>query len=163
MKILNFSSKIAITKIWSQKFQSFLVIEIERIPRVLLFRSLKQLDSFVILCVTLFRVGWDKNYSTWGFFKITQNWRGQRPVPTFQTKFSFTHFQFFGCFHAPGEIFDGAEFFWWRQHLLVSDVNLHFSTIYPFKTNDPSLESYCDVLYEFLCFSRVTWFFCWRQ
>ena len=95
MKILNFSSKIAITKIWSQKFQSFLVIEIERIPGVLLFRSLKQLDSFVILCLVLFRVGWGKNYSTWGFFKITQNWRGQRPVHTFQAKFSFTHFHIF--------------------------------------------------------------------
>ena len=28
--------------------------------------------------------------------------------------------------------------------------------------NDTSLESYCNVLYEFFCY-RVTWFFCWRQ
>ena len=45
------------------------------------------------------------------FAKYLKIGAGLRPAPTFQCiKFSFTHFQsFLVYFHAPGEIYDGAE------------------------------------------------------
>ena len=86
---------------------------------------------------------------------------GQSSAPTshrLKLKFGFTHFQsFLGCFHALGEIFDSAEFF-----VDVSIISLRcqssncyqFLITYLFQINDPSLESYSNVLYEFLCFSK---------
>ena len=53
--------------------------------------------------------------------KLLKTSTGQNPGPTFHwLKFSFTNFQsFYGCFYAPGEIFNSAEFCWWRQKAIV--------------------------------------------
>ena len=118
--------------------------------------TLHALQNGLIKDLTLFQMGWVETTPAEIFLKLLKIGAGPKPALTFhQIKLSCAHFlSFLGCFHATGEIFDSAEFFCWRQHSLLSSNYYYFLTTYPFLMNYPSLECYCNALYEFLCFSK---------